>query len=134
VSDGLSLPNFGIIGQRDGTIALDSSRLDKAISANPAALDKLFGNASVNNDKGILGDLDKLTNQWTNPVNGQINQRKTSVQQLQTSLTDRQTQLDTQYNSAYQRYLAQYTQLQTLQAQMAQNTSLFTNMFAQSGS
>jgi flagellar hook-associated protein 2 len=132
VSNGLSLPNFGIVGQRDGTLALDSARLDKAITANPAALDTLFGSAALNDDRGILGDLDKLTNQWTNPVDGQINQRKAGVQKLQSSLTDRQAQLDSQYNSAYQRYLAQYTQLQTLQAQMAQNTSLFDNMFSQS--
>lgn len=132
--DGQSLPTFGIVGQRDGTISLDTTRLDKAVAANPAALGNLFGSASLTSDTGILGGLDKLTQQWTNPVNGQINQRKDSVQKLQSSLTDRQAQLDSQYNSAYQRYLKQFTDLQTLQAQMAQNTSLFTNMFAQSSS
>lgn len=132
VSGGQSLPTFGITGQRDGTIALDSARLDKAISANPAALDSLFGSTTLNKESGVLGDLDKLTSQWTNSVDGQLNQRKSSVQKEQTSLGDRQTQLDNQYNGAYKRYLAQFTQLQTLQAQMAQNTGLFDAMFSQS--
>ncbi|MBY0239785.1 MAG: flagellar filament capping protein FliD [Burkholderiaceae bacterium] len=132
VSGGQSLPTFGITGQRDGTIALDNARLDKAISANPAALDSLFGSTTLNKESGVLGDLDTLTSQWTNSVDGQLNQRKSSVQKQQASLGDRQTQLDDQYNSAYKRYLAQFTQLQTLQAQMAQNTGLFDAMFSQS--
>jgi flagellar hook-associated protein 2 len=134
LSGGQSLPTFGITGQRDGTIALDSARLDKAISANPAALDSLFGSATVNNESGILGDLDALTNQWTNSVDGQLSQRKSSVQKQQASLSDRQAQLDDQYNSAYKRYLAQFSQLQSLQSQMAQTTGLFDAMFSKSDS
>jgi flagellar hook-associated protein 2 len=82
----------------------------------------------------VLGDLDALTDQWTNSVDGQLNQRKSSVQKQQASLSDRQAQLDDQYNSAYKRYLAQFSQLQTLQSQMAQNTGLFDAMFAKSDS
>jgi flagellar hook-associated protein 2 len=134
LADGQSLPTFGITGQRDGTIALDSARLDKAITANPDALDTLFGSATVNNESGVLGDLDTLTTQWTNSVDGQLNQRKSSVQKQQASLDDRQAQLDNQYNSAYKRYLTQFSQLQALQSQMAQNTGLFDAMFSQSDS
>jgi flagellar hook-associated protein 2 len=45
-------------------------------------------------------------------------------------LTDRQTALDRQYDSAYARYLAQFTQLQSVQSSMSYNTSLFDALFS----
>lgn len=131
LSGGQSLPTFGITGQRDGTLALDGARLDKAIASNPAILDNLFGSATPNAEAGILGDLDKLTTSWTSITDGQITERKTGVQKQQISLTDRQARLDDQYNNAYKRYLAQFSQLQALQNQMSQNSGLFDNMFGQ---
>jgi flagellar hook-associated protein 2 len=128
--DGLSLVNFGITGQRDGTLTLDTTRLNKALAANPAALDKIVGNNSLSAPSGVLGDLDKLTNQWTNATTGQIAKRRDVNSQLQESLLDRQSRLDQQYESAYVRYLNQFTALQTLQAQMNSNTSIFDALFA----
>ncbi|CAN7285444.1 flagellar filament capping protein FliD [Pseudoduganella sp. LjRoot289] len=129
---GQSLATFGITAQRDGTVAVDGTRLAKTIAANPAALDTIFGTASLANTSALLGGLDKLMSQWTSSVKGQIGQRRTSNERLQTSLTDRQVTLDRQYNNAYKRYLQQFTQLQSLQNQMSQNTGLFDAMFSNS--
>lgn len=129
---GQSLATFGITAQRDGTVAVDSTRLAKTIAANPEALDNIFGTASLANTSALLGGLDKLVNQWTSSVKGQIGQRRSSNDRLQVSLTDRQVTLDNQYNNAYKRYLAQFTQLQSLQNQMAQNTGLFDALFSSS--
>ncbi|SFU64085.1 flagellar filament capping protein FliD [Pseudoduganella namucuonensis] len=125
-----SLPTFGITAQRDGSLALDGARLKKAIATHPDTLDKIFGSASANAPSGVLGGLDKLMNQWTSSVDGQITQRKSSVSKMQISLMDRQATLDEQYNSAYKRYLTQFSSLQSLQNQMTQNTGLFDAMFS----
>ena len=53
---------------------------------------------------------------------------------LQTELTARQAALQTQYDNAYNRYLAQFTQLQSLQSQMNGTTSMFDAMFSKSNS
>jgi flagellar hook-associated protein 2 len=125
-----SLAGYGIIANREGTLSLDSTRLTKALAANPSGLDTLIGSASINTPSGIAGQLDTYLKVWTNSANGQINSRKDAVGKLQSSLTTRQTALDKQYDSAYARYLAQFTQLQTVQSSMSYNTSLFDALFS----
>lgn len=125
-----SLAGYGIIANREGTLSLDSTRLTKALAANPGGLDTLIGSASLNTPSGIAGQLDTYLKVWTNSANGQINSRKDAVGKLQTSLTTRQTALDKQYDSAYARYLAQFSRLQTVQSSMSYNTSLFDALFS----
>jgi flagellar hook-associated protein 2 len=101
------------------------------MAANPTGLDTLIGNASSTGSSGIAGKLDTYLKMWTD-TNGQIGSRKDAVSKLQGTLTDRQTALDRQYDSAYARYLAQFTQLQSIQSSMTYNTSLFDAMFSDS--
>lgn len=131
---GQSLVNYGISGQTDGTLTLDTTRLAKAVAANPTGLNNIFGNATLGNETGVLGNIDTLMNQWTNAATGVIVERQSAVTAQQKSIADRQTDLDNQYNDAYARYLAEFTALQTLQSQMTSNTNLFTALFGSSSS
>ena len=123
--DGLRLLDFGISAGRHGTLSLDQGKLQKKLAAQPDALDTLFGSNNLGASSGILGSLDGYVKTWVNSTNGQIKLRKDSAQKLQSDLATRQTRLDAQFSSAYQRYLRQFTQLQTLQSQMEQNTGMF---------
>jgi flagellar hook-associated protein 2 len=125
---GTSLAVFGIIATREGTLSVDNAKLTKALAANPTGLDTLIGSSGATST-GIAGKLDTYLKTWTNST-GQINSRKEAVTKLQASLTDRQTALDRQYDGAYKRYLAQFTQLQTVQSSMSYNTSLFDALFS----
>jgi flagellar hook-associated protein 2 len=127
-----SLASFGITANRQGTLTLDSTRLTKALAANPSGLDTLIGSSATTGASGIAGQLDSYLKFWTNSANGQIGARKDAVSKLQGDLTDRQTALDKQYDSAYARYLAQFTQLQSVQSNMSYNTSLFDALFSSS--
>jgi flagellar hook-associated protein 2 len=131
---GVSLANYGVTADSDGTLSLDQTKLTAKLATNPSGLDTLLGSTGLGTSSGVLGTLDVAMNQWTNASTGQIKTRQDTVTELQTSLANRQTQLDTQYNSAYARYLSQFTQLQTLQAQMSQTTSLFDALFNSSSS
>jgi flagellar hook-associated protein 2 len=128
----LSLASYGITANRDGTIGLDSTRLQSQLAINPAGLDKLIGSASTVTPTGIAGALNTYLNQWSNATTGQIQERTDANTKLQSDLTQRQTDLDAQYNSAYQRYLKQYTALQTLQSTMQNNSSMFSSLFSSS--
>jgi len=125
-----SLAGFGIIATREGTLSVDSPRLTKSLAADPTGLDKLIGSSSSSPPTGVAGKLDTYLKMWTNSVNGQIGSRKAAVSKLQETLTDRQVALDQQYDTAYARYLAQFTQLQSVQNSMSYNTSLFDAMFS----
>jgi flagellar hook-associated protein 2 len=125
-----SLASYGIVATRDGTLSLDSSRLTKQLSANPNGLDELIGSASSSSPAGIAGSMNTYLNLWSNSANGQLKQRSEAVTKLQSTLTQRQTDLDAQFDAAYNRYLKQFTELQTLQSTMNSNVSLFDAIFS----
>lgn len=131
---GQSLVSYGIIGNKDGTITLDSARLNKAIAANPEGLDKLFGRAGTGVDAGVLGAMNKLTTTWTSSTGGLITQRRTQNDKLQDDIADRQVVVQNQFDNAYKRYLAQFTALQQLQSSMTSTSNMFTAMFSSSDS
>ncbi|MBM3114716.1 flagellar filament capping protein FliD [Jeongeupia naejangsanensis] len=116
---GAKLFDLGVSADRNGTLSLDKTKLQTALAAKPDALDKVFGTAQ----SGLLTDTNKYLNQWLNSATGQIKRRQDSVQTLQKDLTTRQTALDDKFNLLYQRYLAQFSKLQSLQAQMSQTSS-----------
>ncbi|WP_116810648.1 flagellar filament capping protein FliD [Steroidobacter cummioxidans] len=123
--DGISLTELGVKADRNGQLSLDKDRLEKALLADPAALDKVFGKTSLSAPTGLLGSMGTYLSQWTTSGSGQIAARQDSIQILQKNLSARQTRLDAQYDSYYQRYLQQFTQLATLQARMEQTSGLF---------
>jgi flagellar hook-associated protein 2 len=126
---GLSLASYGITASRDGTLTLDSTRLTKQLALNPGGLDDLMGSASSGSPSGVLGGLDTYLDLWTDSANGQLKQRTTANSKLQSDLSKRQDDLNTKYDDAYNRYLKQFSDLQTLQAQMTNNVTMFDAIF-----
>ena len=106
---GVSLVNYGI--------------------TDPTGLDTIMGSASIVTPSGVMGGLDKLMDQWTDSTTGLLKTRRESNTKSTSGIMERQAQLDKQYSTAYTRYLNQFTQLQTLQAQMTNNTSIFDALF-----
>ena len=127
--DGVSLVAYGITAQRDGTISLNTAKLTAKLADNPGGLDKLFGNNSLSAPAGVLGGLDKVLGQWSNVTKGQITQRMAATDKLQKSLAQSSERLTNQYNTAYNRFLDQYSRLQVLQEQMTRNSDMFDAMF-----
>lgn len=127
-----SLAVYGIKATRAGLLELDSARLGKALAANPTGLDTLLGSTKAGAASGIAATLDKYLSVWSNGATGQLVQRQASVTKLQSSLETRQAKFETDYVTMYNRYKAQFTQLQQLQTQMAQNTDMFDALFGSS--
>jgi flagellar hook-associated protein 2 len=126
----VSLASYGITGNRDGTLSLDTTRLNKQLAVNPSGLDQLIGSSSLSAPSGVAGALSTYLDKWSNSTTGQINQRTAAATKQQSDLAKRQSTLDAQYDSAYKRYLKQFTQLQTLQASMTSNLNMFQAMFS----
>lgn len=124
-----SLAAYGIVAARDGSLTLNTTRLTSQLAVSPKGLDTLIGSSVNGASSGIAGSLDSYLKEWSSSTDGQLKQRLEENTKLQTSLVKRQDQLDKQYDSAYKRYLMQFTQLQTLQSRMASNTSMFDALF-----
>lgn len=130
---GVSLANYGITNQLDGTLALNTTQLNKTLASNPAGLSNLMGGSSgVGTGTGLLGSVDKYMETWSDASNGFVAKRQADVTAQQKKLTQQQTDLNTTYNSIYANYLAQFTQLQTTENQMHTNTDLFDALFGSS--
>jgi flagellar hook-associated protein 2 len=124
-----SLAAYGITAGKDGMMTLDSTAFATKLAADPTGLNTLIGSASITAPKGIAGSLNTYFNSWSNGASGQIQSRTAANTGVQQGLTEKQTQIDNQYNAAYTRYLAQFTALQVLQGQMNYNVSIFDAMF-----
>jgi len=122
---GLTLVDLGIKADRSGALSLDGEKLEKTLQSRPEALEEVFGKASLTQRSGVLGALDQYLEDWLKSGSGQIATRTSTLAIMQKRLDERQIRLDAQYNTFYERYLKQFTQLQALQAQMNQTSGLF---------
>jgi flagellar hook-associated protein 2 len=77
----------------------------------------------------VLGGLNTYLTLWSDSATGQIRVRTDANTKLQSDLSKRQDDLNAKYDAAYQRYLKQFTALQTLQATMNNNVSIFNAVF-----
>jgi len=125
----VSLVSYGITAQRDGSISLDTTKLATKLAADPTSLDTILGNNSLSAPSGVLGKLDAVLGQWGNITKGQITQRLAATDTLQKTITNNMNRLNDQYNNAYNRYLAQFSELQILQDQMSRTSDMFDTMF-----
>lgn len=132
--DGVSLTDFGISAQRDGTIALDGDRFAKKVAANPEALSSLLGQTNTLEYKrsGVLGNLQTYVESWTKTTGGHLQSRQDSLQKQQSQFSKQQSTIDRLYDQAYQRYLLQFSTLASLEDQMSSTSSMLASMFASS--
>jgi flagellar hook-associated protein 2 len=117
---GSTLMDLGITSDRYGKLTLDATRFDKAISANPDALDKLF------NDKdALLDSLDKNMAIYTSGTNNLMKARKESLNSMLSRVDDQFDGIQKQYDNFYSRYLKQYTSMMQTMSAMEQTYGMF---------
>ncbi|AXE32349.1 flagellar hook protein FliD [Chromobacterium phragmitis] len=120
--DGVTLGQLGIKATREGTLELDSKKLGETLKASPDALDRFFNGADQN---GALKQSADYLDKWLNSSSGLLKLRRDSEDRNQKDLTRRQEALQKNFEQTYNRYLAQFTKLQSMQDQMTQTMSMF---------
>ncbi|RKU01855.1 flagellar hook protein FliD [Burkholderia sp. Nafp2/4-1b] len=123
-----SLAAIGISLQSDGTLQVDSTALNTALTSNSPAVGALF-----NTTNGVGQTLNKLVNTYTQ-TNGLIDQRTTALNADLKNLSDQATQLKNYSDQLTTQYNTQFTALNTLMATMANNTKYLTQLFGGSNS
>jgi flagellar hook-associated protein 2 len=131
---GNSLISLGVTADQYGTLSINSNTLTAALNANSSAVSNVFGGVGLVGNTGMLGGMDTYLQNWLNPVTGTIAERQSSVQATQKALAAKQTDLTNQYNTLYNRYLSQFTTLQTLQEQLSQTENMFFSSSSSSSS
>ncbi|KUM05135.1 flagellar filament capping protein FliD [Chromobacterium subtsugae] len=118
------LAQVGITQNADGTLALNSTTFNSALSSNPGAVTNLFGNAQ---NTGIGNVFNTAINNLLGPTGlvtidqNNLNSQVTSEQQLQSQL---QSQLSNEQSSL----LTEYSNLNSELAQMEQASTSMANL------
>jgi flagellar hook-associated protein 2 len=125
------LSEIGVAFQKDGTIAIDSTKLDKALSTNLKGVANLFSSAA-GSTSGYGKQIDAMvTDLNTGALKVASDGVTSTIKQLDEQYDDMQTRVD----ATVARYKAQFTQLDVLINSMNNTKNYLTQQFeAMSGS
>jgi flagellar hook-associated protein 2 len=112
-----TLSSIGITTQADGTLAVDDSKLQKALTTNFDAVGALFGS-----DNGVAARMFKQVDDRLKS-GGTIDSRSKNLVAQQTDISKRRDQLNVRMKAVQDSYLKQFTQLDTLLSQMQVTSS-----------
>lgn len=115
-----SLASIGITSGADGTLTLDGTKLQAALTAAPDSVAQMF--ASTN---GVASRLDTSLNGLLQ-TGGTIDARDTSLANDQKTIKTQTQALNDRLAVIQQRYLTQFNALDTLLAQLKQTSSYLT--------
>lgn len=107
------LAELGITTQRDGTLAIDSDKLDEALDNNFEALGEFMAG-----ENGLMGRLDAKLEPYTQ-TGGIIEGRTKALQNTLSGIDEQRERLETRLASLETRLLAQFNAMDTLVANLS---------------
>ncbi|WP_404375917.1 flagellar filament capping protein FliD [Vreelandella aquamarina] len=120
------LTDIGISLQRDGTLEIDSGKLDDAIANNQDALSAFFAGSAE--DEGMAGQLNQTVEQLLG-TNGAVAGAKSGAENRIESLGERYTRMEQSIEQTISRYRTQFGQLDGMISQMNQTSAYLTQQF-----
>ncbi|MGO4326846.1 flagellar filament capping protein FliD [Cupriavidus sp. 2TAF22] len=121
-----TLSQAGISFQTDGSIQLDNVTLTNALNSNAAGVAGLFGN--TDGKSGYGNQINALVTSLTG-TNGALTSATNDVNQTLKDLSDQYTSKSDLVDATIANYKAQFTQLDTIMAQMNNTSSYLTQQF-----
>lgn len=120
------LSEIGLTMQKDGTMSLDSTELEAALRADLDGVAELFGA----DGQGFANRLATLADGWLSS-DGLIDSRQDGLKARVDDLVDRQIAIERNLERVESRFLAQFTALDGLVAQLQSTSQFLTNQLAQ---
>jgi flagellar hook-associated protein 2 len=119
------LADVGVTLQQDGTLAVDTTKLDAAFTADPTTVEKLFGRDPLSSKGGAMASLRDLADSITTASIGmlavasqsftdQSNRLTTSIATQQQHIDAYQAQLQAEFSAMETQYSANQTLLTQL--------------------
>ncbi len=115
-----NITQYGITADREGKLSIDSTKLEKALAEDPQGLNTLF-----NGTDGLLKKMDKSMDKYLNSTNGLLKGRQDTLDRQKTEIDSKTDKINARYETSYNRYLKQFTQLQSIMTQMNNTMSMF---------
>ncbi|TAM05360.1 MAG: flagellar hook protein [Rhodanobacter sp.] len=122
-ANGATLSTIGISLQLDGTLLVDSSKLQTALSDGGKQAGALFGGTN-----GFAAQLNTPLASWGG-TSGILATRSTSINQQLSDLANQQTTLNSRMDSLTARYQAQFSALDTLMSKLNSTSTYLQQQF-----
>jgi flagellar hook-associated protein 2 len=106
------LATIGISSNRDGTLLLDSTKLNTAFSADSASVENMLGRAQGASTGGAMATLRDLAATLTDPTNGVLTLRSKQLNDQAKLLDDRATREQTRITSYQTLLQSQFTAME----------------------
>jgi flagellar hook-associated protein 2 len=122
----ITLIDIGITFNKDGTMALDSTKLTKALNDNLGGVTEMFSRTTGS------GGIGKQVNDYVDSLtktNGALKTAQDGITKTLKDLEDDYDRVEERVNATIDRYKAQFTQLDMLVAQMNRTSSYLTQQF-----
>ncbi|BDB28471.1 flagellar filament capping protein FliD [Cupriavidus sp. P-10] len=122
----ITLIDIGIAFNKDGTMALDSTKLTKALNDNLGGVTAMFSSTTGN------GGIGKQVNDYVDGLtktNGALKTAQDGITKTLKDLEDDYDRVQDRVNATIDRYKAQFTQLDMVVAQMNRTSSYLTQQF-----
>lgn len=119
------LSNIGVTFQKDGTLAVDSTKLEAALSTNMDGVGKLFAGTATD----TAGYGKQLSALALDLVGGSLKTAADGVTSSIKRLDKQYDAMETRINATVERYRKQFTQLDVLMSSMNSTTSYLTQQF-----
>lgn len=116
---GTPLTEVGLKFDRNGVLSVDSTKMQKALAADPAKVEKMLVS-----DTGLFSGLQSRLEPFTDRF-GLMKDKQQSIQASLDLVTKNQKRHDTSMELVYKRYLAQFTQMQVTIAQLESSMANF---------
>jgi flagellar hook-associated protein 2 len=115
-----NMTKFGITADKDGKLTLDTEVLNEQLKNDPQSVTDFF-----NGNDGLLKKMDKSLDKYLSTTSGLLKGREETLDREQKDIDTKTEKMQTRYDSSYNRYLKQFTQLQQMMAQMDNTMSMF---------
>ncbi|MBB3140383.1 flagellar filament capping protein FliD [Halomonas organivorans] len=121
------MSQLGISLQADGRLELDESKLDEALAENPEAVSEFFAGASE--EGGMAGRLDEALGQMLGD-DGSIESAISGAEAQVSRLDERYTRTEESVERTVERYRNQFSQLDSMVAQMNATSAYLTQQLS----
>lgn len=115
-----NMTKFGITADKDGKLKLDADKLKEQLKKDPQAVTEFFNGSS-----GLLRKIDKSLDKYLSTTSGLLKGREETLTRQQREIDTKTEKMQARYDSSYNRYLKQFTQLQQTMAQMNSTMNMF---------
>jgi flagellar hook-associated protein 2 len=123
------LKALGVSIAKDGSLSLDTAKLNTTMASDPAAVGKAFGA-----DGKVSTSLTSMLKNVLDSSSGTLTSRTKTLNTQLSKLTDQLSDLDLRMDKVKARYTAQFTAMEQLVTQMQTTSSYLTQQFETSSS